>query len=426
MIEARAAERTLEHAEQRRVFARTRLASTLVASLMAALACAIGACTATPKGNAQELYRARRWFELREAITPASPALLRAAVANAFNDRQTAEQLLLDIVETRPRPDFANDAYDMLCQLYARSGQYARFLATYEEWSTEFPDSREVLREKENQEKFGGRPDQTNGRRTHEILPHEDGGFSIPVSVNGTKGEYLFDTGAWQSVVTEQEAQRLGLTLREGRHFITDPSGTRVAYRTAVAQEVTLGKMRFTDVSFAVYPAPSFAPDAAFGIIGMPMLIHTGNITWTKDTVELGGASLQVSAPNLVFHESRLLLRADFQGTSGQAILDTGATTTDFNANFASAFTELLERSGKRGKQEITGIGGTQTFESVTLPEFTLTIGAKPVALRPATITLQQNALIGGNCCFANVGRDVLTQAERVSIDFEKMVLELR
>jgi hypothetical protein len=48
------------------------------------------------------------------------------------------------------------------------------------------------------------------------------------------------------------------------------------------------------------------------------------------------------------------------------------------------------------------------------------------VALRPATVTLQRNALIGGACCFANVGRDVLTQAQRVSIDFEKMALELR
>jgi len=81
--------------------------------------------------DAQELYRARRWFELREALTPASRPLLRAAVANAFNDRETAERLLLEIVKSRPRAEFANDAFDMLCQLYARTGQYARFLSTY-------------------------------------------------------------------------------------------------------------------------------------------------------------------------------------------------------------------------------------------------------------------------------------------------------
>ena len=110
----------------------------------------------------------------------------------------------------------------------------------------------------------------------------------------------------------------------------------------------------------------------------------------------------------------------------GLAILDTGATTTDFNANFASLFADLLERSGKKGTQEITGIGGTQVFESVTLPEFTLTIGAKAVALRPANVTLQRNTLIGGNCCLANVGRDVLTQAQSVSIDFAAMTLVLQ
>lgn len=380
-----------------------------------------------PATDAQELYRARRWFELREALTPASPRLLRAAVANAFNDRETAERLLLEIVKSQPRPEFANDAFDMLCQLYARTGQYARFLSTYREWSSAFPNSSEVLREKENNEKFTGRPDQKNSPRTRAVLRHEDDAFSIPVTVNGKSGEYLFDTGAWQSVVTEPEARRLGLTIREGDHFITDPSGTRVAYRTAVAKEVRIGGMRFNDVSFAVYAAPRWAPDAEFGVIGMPILIHAGSIKWSKDgTIELGGTLPRASAPNLVFSESRLLLRADFQGRSGLAIVDTGATTTDFNANFASLFADLLERSGKKGTQEINGIAGTQVFESVTLPEFALTIGSQAVALRPATVTLQRNTLIGGNCCLANVGRDVLAQAQSVSINFAAMTLQLQ
>ena len=383
--------------------------------------------TAQSATDPQELYRAHRWFELREALTPASPPLLRAAVANAFNDRQTAERLLLDIVKSRPRPEFANDAFDMLCQLYARTGQYARFLTTYREWRSAFPNSPEALREKENEEKFSGRPDQKQGPRTRAILRHEGEDFTIPVSVNGKGGEYLFDTGAWQSVVTEPEARRLGLTVREGSHFITDPSGTRVAYRTAVAKEVRIGGMRFGDVSFAVYAAPPSAPDAEGGIIGMPILIHAGSIKWSKDgSVELGGTLPRASTPNLVFNVSRLLLRADFQGRSGLAILDTGATTTDFNANFASLFADLLERSGKKGTQEISGIGGTQVFESVTLPEFTLTIGSKAVALRPANVTLQRNMVIGGDCCLANVGHDVLTQAQSVSIDFAAMTLLLQ
>jgi predicted aspartyl protease len=392
-----------------------------------AVSCLGQVFTAQSATDPQELYRAHRWFELREALTPASPLLLRAAVANVFNDRQTAERLLLDIVKSRPRPEFANDAFDMLCQLYSRTGQYARFLTTYREWSSAFPNSPEVLREKENEEKFSGRPDQRNSPRTRARLRHEDEAFSIPVSIDGKSGEYLFDTGAWQSVVTEPEARRLGLTVREGSHFITDPSGARVAYRTAVAKEVRIGGMRFNDVSFAVYAAPPWAPDAEFGIIGMPILIHAGSVKWSKDgSVELGGTLPRASTPNLVFNASRLLLRADFQDRSGLAILDTGATTTDFNANFASLFADLLERSGKKGTQEISGVGGTQVFESVTLPELTLRIGLKEVALRPANVTLQRNTLIGGNCCLANVGRDVLTQAQSVSIDFAAMTLLLQ
>ena len=52
-------------------------------------------------------------------------------------------------------------------------------------------------------------------------------------------------------------------------------------------------------------------------------------------------------------------------------------------------------------------------------------ITGMPGNAQPANVTLQRNALIGGNCCLANVGRDVLTQAQSVSIDFDAISLTL-
>jgi hypothetical protein len=48
-----------------------------------------------PATDAQELYRARRWL-LREALTPASPPLLRAAVADGR--RRLADRPVTDLV----------------------------------------------------------------------------------------------------------------------------------------------------------------------------------------------------------------------------------------------------------------------------------------------------------------------------------------
>jgi predicted aspartyl protease len=329
-----------------------------------------------------------------------------------------------DILRSQPRSSEANDAYNILSKIYLRTGQYSRFLATYKEWALAFPDSAELLREKENDVKFRGRPNQVNGPVRRSSLQHDDDSLSLPVSVNGKPGEYLFDTGAWQSAMTELEAKRLGLTVREGSRTLIDSSGTKVQFRTAVANEVRIGGMRFRDVSFAVVPAPPWAPDAEVGVIGMPILVHMRTIKWLKDgTIELGGTDPQPAASNLVFHEHRVLLRASVLGRTVLTTFDTGATTTDLNANFATMFADVVDRDGTRGTEQINGIGGTQTFESIKLPELIFTIGSRDAALRPAQITLQRIAVIGGECCVGNAGRDLLTHGSGFRIDFSTMTL---
>ena len=103
---------------------------------------------------------------------------------------------------------------------------------------------------------------------------------------------------------------------------------------------------------------------------------------------------------------------------------DTGASTSDLNANFGDVFPDIVA-AGKRGTQEITGAGGTRTFDSVELPEVAFTIGSSEVALRPARVTLQRLIVIGGECCVGNAGHDLLTQTQGFTIDFGAMTLRL-
>ena len=103
--------------------------------------------------------------------------------------------------------------------------------------------------------------------------------------------------------------------------------------------------------------------------------------------------------------------------------LDTGANTTDFNANFATTFPQAVQ-GAKKGTTDITGVGGTQTFDSLEIPEVIVGIGPAEVPLRPAIITLQRIGLIGGECCVGNAGQDLLKQAG-FTIDFSAMTLRL-
>jgi hypothetical protein len=104
--------------------------------------------------------------------------------------------------------------------------------------------------------------------------------------------------------------------------------------------------------------------------------------------------------------------------------LDTGASTTDLNANFADTFPQAVQ-GAKKGTTDITGVGGTQTFDSLEIPEVMFGIGPAEVLLRPATITLQRLGLMGGECCVGNAGQDLLKQGAGFTIDFSAMTLKL-
>jgi hypothetical protein len=210
-----------------------------------------------------------------------------------------------------------------------------------------------------------------------------------------------------------------------------DSSGTGFSSRTAIAREVIIGAIRFRSVSFELLPADGPFRDAEASIVGMPIQLALGSIRWLKDSiVEIGAATPPSgSSPNLVFDTdpSRLSIEAEVLGKRVQATLDTGATTTDLNANFADLFPDVLSRDGKRGRRDITGAGGTQTFDSFELPQLTFSISRSRPLLRPAIVTLQRMPLMGGGpCCVGNAGLDLLTQGRGFSIDFATMTLQIQ
>jgi hypothetical protein len=128
---------------------------------------------------------------------------------------------------------------------------------------------------------------------------------------------------------------------------------------------------------------------------------------------------------NVVFSENRLLLATSVSGTRAFGILDTGAVDTDLNENFSTQFPSVIQ-NGTRQDHDITGLGGTVSIASLTVPEVLFQIGATRAALRPAHVTLQRTVAIGGTCCIGNIGRDLLAQTGEFTLDLSGMVLRLQ
>ncbi len=228
--------------------------------------------------------------------------------------------------------------------------------------------------------------------------------------------------------MTVREARKLGLTVGGDVRLMTGASGDSARFRTAVAKTMIVGATSFHDVSFAVPDPVGIWRDAEGGIVGLPLFLGLGTFRWSRDgSAELGPVSTIApsNGPNLVFDRGRLLMKSEVLGQTVLMALDTGANTTDLNEHFATQFRGVVD-NGKRTTQSITGAGGTRTFDAIELPEVAFAIGQKRAFLRPAEITLQRIAAIGGECCVGNAGRDLLLQSSSVTIDLTTMTLRFQ
>jgi predicted aspartyl protease len=398
--------------------------------------CVLAICSWTAEQSVPEtqvLDDGRQWLDSRELPAQTAPALLRAAAANARNQTAISEKLLLSIVESQADSDAARRAHELLSRIYIRSGQYRRVIANLDQWARAFPDDPRWRSEKADVEQFRGLPDQINGPRRRSTMRHGPGnGFNVPVLINGRRATYLLDTGAWISVMTIAEAKRLGLTIREGTGVIGESSGKGVMIRTAVAKTLSVGSMVFHDVSFAILPDVEpwkSMPTGRGGIIGVPLQLPLGCIRWMKDRLwELGchDVSSGPNTTNMVFFGNHLLLASTVANRQSFMTLDTGAETTDLNANFAREFAREIQDVGKKSTTRVEGVGGSADVDSITVPKLDFLVGGKAVTLRAAQVTMQENPALGGRCCIGNIGLDLLLQNGALTIDFSKMTLRLR
>ena len=93
-----------------------------------------------------------------------------------------------------------------------------QFATLYQAWAAAFPLSATSATSGRTSRSIAGRPNQVNGPRRHSVVRHdEDGYLTLPISVDGKTDEFIFDTGAFQSGVTEREARKLGMTIQDDR-----------------------------------------------------------------------------------------------------------------------------------------------------------------------------------------------------------------
>jgi hypothetical protein len=211
---------------------------------------------------------------------------------------------------------------------------------------------------------------------------------------------------------------------------VGDSAGASLDVRIAVADQLTIGRIRFTHVSFLVMrddqqPFKDL-PAGERGVLGLPVLKALQTLRWNREgTFEIGFAGSKKNAKsNICFEGSNLIIEGQFRQSRINVFLDTGATRTRVLPLFAKEFPAFINESGRKGSDRVTGVGSSVEADVITLPALSFRIGGFDAVLQPAQILLKDTT---SDTRWSHVwaGLDLLNQARVVTLDFKSMTLAL-
>jgi predicted aspartyl protease len=272
-------------------------------------------------------------------------------------------------------------------------------------------------------------PDQQTVHRASSTLDLQDAG--LPISINGKPAVYWFDTGANFSVMSESEAKRFGLEVREVSTKMGVSTGAEIELKVAVADEFSLGSFQLRHVAFLVasdnQPPFNEGAEGSRGLIGMPVLMALERFAWADRKFEIGRTRPRKDVPHadLCFDENDPVTQIQFENRTLTFVLDTGATNTDLYSPFAAEFPALISTAAKTDSYKTEGVGSVKYMEAAVLPSVPFKIGGFPVVLKNANVLLKPTGN-KSNFFEGNLGIDLLQQAHKTTFDFEAMTLTLQ
>lgn len=363
------------------------------------------------------LYRDHQWFAFRDAVRGLSKDFERGVVACTFNDVEGCERYMHRVIASTAGKDKKTAARMHLTALYSILGRSRLALSSYQ-------DVAKTMGESPLLKAFAAQPEMSVARLEESTLPYarDAGKLAVPVTINGTAGNYILDTGAGFSAVSESEARRVGMRIVDiGAVPVAGFTGaTAPVAKIGIADKLELGRIELRNVPFLVLLAENLMP-AREGALGVQVLIACGAIYWnTNGFVRLGrrtSGDLNTDRSNLSFDGDAIYAQAALGGRKLNFHLDTGGGSY-LSPLFAKEFPALVRDSGQPNTWSLRGFGeSNKNFPATMLPEIQLDLAEGCCTMHPAPIIEVPGAWGHGM-----IGFNLLKNARAVTLDFRRMI----
>jgi predicted aspartyl protease len=378
-----------------------------------------------------ELLKNQRLFELRRSA-PTDP-LYRAIVASRFGHEREAIPLLHQFLRTNPSPKDARtahkelaDAFDRLNQYRESAGEWAEALRMTPAKDPERKDAenshilRASLANIEPQSIEFGPPVGVRAVR------NKLGTWDVPVQVKGMAAQWIFDTGANISTLSESEAKRLGLTVFGSKAYVSGSTGVNNPLRLAVAGDLQFGSARLHNIAFLVIADKLLNIPALHvvitGILGLPVLRALGSVSISAEGEVRMHAEHASGEPNLFFTGQTPVAEVEHAGHRVQMVVDTGANASTLYPSFRAALSGAEIKSLRKRIEKAGGVGGVTKTKTASVPTVQLDFAGGAATLTKVTL-LFRPPKDGRRYRDGVIGMDALFGG--MLFDFESMRLQL-
>ena len=391
----------------------------------------------------QALYESRDFFSLREQLTrdhegepqPPEHSFFAAAVALAFNQPaesiQIAESVLVEgglPLQDSLRLQHLLVTANLRLHRYSKALSAARVLLASPSRDADPAVEQEVKGSLPLLEALVDIPPQ-EARIARSSRLALGATRRVPLKIGDEKRQFSLDTGANFSVIMASEAKALGLTIRPAGVEVATSTARKVLADVAVAPQMSIGKVDYTNVVFLVFPDELLTFPGGHripGLIGFPVVEAMGEIRFRRDDVmEIPSRPPVRKLRNLALDDLDPLVQVRYGGDDLLCRLDTGANKTVFYEPFFQRYRERLESMGREITVTTGGVGGFQDLPALQLPRVALTIAAGGTNLQNVDVYTRPIRAPEENYLFCNVGLDVLHKFSAYVINFRDMALVL-
>lgn len=251
----------------------------------------------------------------------------------------------------------------------------------------------------------------------------------IPVKMGTINEDFIFDTGANLSTISESQAKKMKLKLFEQIVDIGSSTQKNVQSKLALADSLYVGDILFKNVLFIVMPDSQLTfPQINYaikGIIGFPVINQLGEVHLNKDgKIFIPKVASKKTKKNMFFEGLNPVVRLFSKKDTLLFTFDTGAKSSELSFKYYKEHKSDVEKKGILQTNGRGGVGGKVEVKEYMLSNFQIQIGQHKTNLDKIPVTLEEydfNKYFDGN-----LGQDVFLKFNKLTINFENMNIDFK